>query len=154
MLAESGGERAPWILCEVEPIFDVVPPGAFTISWELGRVVEAGHDYPPALAIARALIAGRLKDARDDRELFLTTYCELLQTLLSRQPADPYFLARTIRERAFLWLDTWHWLLSYDRKEERVLWVSGDYHVYADPARCFDVSPALLERIENADVYG
>lgn len=49
--------------------------------------------------------------------------------------------------------DTWHWLLSFDPKDGRVLWVDEDYQIYADPAPCFDLTRELLAQIENANVY-
>lgn len=126
------------------------------VSSRLGGLLTCTESFPPALAIARDQVplrhqapqtTGRPRICTEQhcKKEFSERLANFLDAKLGAQRESGYFLARSIKRAAMLWVGDWLWIVGVNADRSRVAWVSNDFFVYSDPAECFDLPSEALE---------
>ena len=140
VLADSGpGSRWCVLRCEA----DTLPRRTKPLSTGLIALIESGHAFPPALALASTELRRRGSPAWEPPQI-TNFLARALRHHLRRQPCSGYVLAEARRgEAGYLSAGEFIWVLHVRRegraRRRLVTWVSSDFNVYENPARDFNL---------------
>jgi hypothetical protein len=142
VLAEPG-RHSEWCLLSLGRNVTVMPKGAEPVPATLGRLLDSGRSFPPAIALACAELRQRGRPSWGPREIadFLV---RAIRLNLRRQPSSGYVLAEVRRgEIGYNDAGDFVWVLGV-RREQRsaprvAIWVSSDFCIYKSAATDFKI---------------
>ena len=131
-----------WALyrCDIEDK-ENINNSIITVSDKLEELLFSAERFPPAIAIARNEISSLCSKKKLTKQEFLLEYEVCIKKHLQSQRSNKYIFTEAIKdELGYISKGSFYWLIGYDVKDNKVLWVSDDYFIYGNSADCFDIS--------------
>ena len=126
-------------------------PSVSRVPLTLEELLISAEGYPPALALAKHEMDDLFREDFTTREQLAHEMTLSLRSLFEGQSESPYVLAKSLKEESgyrsageFVWL-----VRTLGDEAERVLWVSGDYELYADAACEFELSQKAIDKLRG-----
>lgn len=112
------------------------------IPRDLELLIDSAKRYPPAIAHARLDVEDRRDETLQPAALFAVIRTEL-ENRLRNQPADRAFLAQSVRaDEGFRAAGEWVWIIDRVADSAEVIWVGGNFEIYASPSDEFALDEA------------
>ena len=141
--------KQTWGLFEIVRADGPWPPeGVEPLDSGLSWLLYSAKMYLPALVLAMRDVEGEGGSKND----YLIALRSRLEFRLASQRTDAYILARVRESDGELREGSYHWVLGYDRKLDRVAWASPYYFVYDDRHEVFDLTETDLDRLPAVDL--
>jgi hypothetical protein len=158
VLAEPGRD-SEWCLVSLSAARRTLPKRAEPVHPTLGRLLESGRSFPPAIALACAELRRRGNPSWGPSEMsdFLV---RVLRRNLRQQSTSGYVLAEVRRaEIGYSVVGEFVWILGARRERPSgarvVIWVSTDFCIYENAATDFRIPKTVRSTaIHNRGVAG
>ncbi|ACL05738.1 hypothetical protein Dalk_4053 [Desulfatibacillum aliphaticivorans] len=126
-----------WCLCLVS--YDEDAGIHETTEWADARLSQllnsARNNYPPALAVSLHNV--ELEGHASKRE-YAESLSGHLEKLLQEQSTHPFILAEAlVTDPGYLDKGDFVWVIRYKPETDKILWVSNDFFIFANPAEHF-----------------
>jgi len=108
------------------------------VEIDLECFLMTAEGYPPALALTRRDLSNNPRIRAMDQDEFSRAAVDCLRDHLRGQRTSGFFLAEALSDQVgYLRKGGFYWIIGYDPDQNKVNWVSDDYHVYTDSVDCF-----------------
>jgi|GEM_PF-3091737 len=153
LLADLPNEQACWGIYRFTVDLDRDWRPEAELEPELANLLASAERYPPALALARADLKTKFRDAIPSQKEFAAALEIALKALFAEQPTAGYLLAESnCCEPGYLSPGQWQWIVAATKSSpQEVWWVSDDFFMYRNRASDFRLTAEQLAALPKTE---